>query len=46
MLPLNEQAYNYLQKLILENHFCTSIPGNSCGFRQFPHGLYCGKINN
>ena len=21
MLPLNEQAYNYLQKLILENHF-------------------------
>ena len=21
MIPLNEQAYNYLQKLILENHF-------------------------
>ena len=21
MTPLNEQAYNYLQKLIMENHF-------------------------
>lgn len=28
MTPLNEQAYNYLQKLIMENHFSyqKSIP--------------------